>query len=171
MRLPVISKALQRYRVSRGYGVHSPFAYRFIIRVLRETLPYYGFDRLNSLRGDMSAADARLLFRITDFFRPAKVCVTGTHAAQARSIILAAAPRTRFTDTPEDADMTVAAAPLSAEGLADVRCPVIMTTRCPEPLWQHAIDTSARAMTFTNGRTGVIVNRSGLPRHDYRLRF
>lgn len=119
MRLPVISKALQRYRVSRGYGVHSPFAYRFIIRVLRETLPYYGFDRLNSLR----------------------------------------------------ADMTVAAAPLSAEGLADVRCPVIMTTRCPEPLWQHAIDTSARAMTFTNGRTGVIVNRSGLPRHDYRLRF
>ena len=67
MRLPVISKALQRYRVSRGYGVHSPFAYRFIIRVLRETLPYYGFDRLNSLRGDMSAADARLLFRITDF--------------------------------------------------------------------------------------------------------
>ena len=67
--------------------------------------------------------------------------------------------------------MTVAAAPLSAEGLADVRCPVIMTTRCPEPLWQHAIDTSARAMTFTNGRTGVIVNRSGLPRHDYRLRF
>ena len=43
MRLPVISKALQRYRVSRGYGVHSPFAYRFIIRVLRETLPYYGF--------------------------------------------------------------------------------------------------------------------------------
>ena len=66
MRLPVISKALQRYRVSRGYGVHSPFAYRFIIRVLRETLPYYGFDRLNSLRGDMSAADARLLFRITD---------------------------------------------------------------------------------------------------------
>lgn len=111
MRLPVISKALQRYRVSRGYGVHSPFAYRFIIRVLRETLPYYGFDRLNSLRGDMSAADARLLFRITDFFRPATVCVTGTHAAQARSIILAAAPRTRFTDTPEGADMTVAAAP------------------------------------------------------------
>lgn len=34
----------RRLRHSRGYGVHSPSAYRFIREVLCEHLPYYGYE-------------------------------------------------------------------------------------------------------------------------------
>lgn len=54
---------LQRLRHSRGFGVHSPFAFRFILEVLRENLPYYDYRQLPTRRG-------RLAFRLAACLQP-----------------------------------------------------------------------------------------------------
>ena len=33
--------AFKRYRHGKGFGIHSPFAFSFVLKVLRERLPYY----------------------------------------------------------------------------------------------------------------------------------
>lgn len=38
---------LARFRKRRGYGVHSPFAFRFITDVILETRPYYAYGELD----------------------------------------------------------------------------------------------------------------------------
>lgn len=67
---------LKRFRTSRGYGVHSPFAFRLITQVLRNHTNYYVFNRKYYCSRHIvrqsrhSAAFSRLLFRIAMFFRP-----------------------------------------------------------------------------------------------------
>lgn len=39
---------LARFRHRRGYGVHSPFAFRFITDVIYESHPYYAYRELDS---------------------------------------------------------------------------------------------------------------------------
>ena len=42
--------AFKRYRHGKGFGIHSPFAFSFVLKVLRERLPYYSYARLEALR-------------------------------------------------------------------------------------------------------------------------
>lgn len=65
---------LSRIRHRCGYGVHSPFAYRFITEVLYEDLPYYAYDELDK---DLSMMDMfrvrkvlHMLIRITNWQQP-----------------------------------------------------------------------------------------------------
>ncbi len=84
--------SLSRYKRSKGFGIHSPFAYRFITRVLHERLPYYAYSEI-MLRRHMSLnlarniakhprvismKNAKLLFRIANFFNPPAILQIGT---------------------------------------------------------------------------------------------
>ena len=84
--------ALSRKRRSRGFGVHSPFAFNFVMNVLGERNPYYAYEYLASLRHSiiatkghrrqmrvMSLKNAKMLFRITNYFNPSKLLQVGTH--------------------------------------------------------------------------------------------
>lgn len=76
--------ALSRRHRSGGFGIHSPFAFNFVLNVLRERLPYYAYDELLSLRNlvatsvkkykrhpaVISSKNAKMLFRITNYFKP-----------------------------------------------------------------------------------------------------
>ena len=42
--------ALDRYRRSKGYGIHSPFAFRFVLKVLRERSGYYAYQTIRDGR-------------------------------------------------------------------------------------------------------------------------
>ncbi len=90
--LRLYMNSLSRYKRSKGFGIHSPFAYRFITRVLHERLPYYAYSEI-MLRRHMSLNLARniarhprvismkntkLLFRIANFFNPAAILQIGT---------------------------------------------------------------------------------------------
>lgn len=150
-------RRLKRYRVGRGFSVHSPFAFYFITRVLREPLPFYCF------KSEITGRDERCLFRVVNYFRPATVALIGSDAdtSRARSVILKACPAATFTAVPSPAaDFTYATpgAPLPADfkvlyAAGPVAAP-------PRP-----------AMTFTNGRTLIAVRRPSLPSQAFTLSF
>lgn len=91
-RLKQLLTAPVRYKRSRGFGIHSPFAYRFITGVLREPLPYYAYaditrrrnmafnlaSRIEGHRRVISEKNARLLFRIAADVNPRVILQIGT---------------------------------------------------------------------------------------------
>lgn len=77
-----------RFRHGRGFGVHSPFAFNFILKTLRERTPYYAYPALDSLRHSikhdcrarhlMSCKHMRMLFRIVNRFHPGSILMLGS---------------------------------------------------------------------------------------------
>lgn len=84
--------ALRRYNRSRGFGIHSPFAFYFVRRVLRERCHYYAYEQLTKCRHTahrlianrkatkaiISQSNARMLFRITCYFVPRHILQIGS---------------------------------------------------------------------------------------------
>lgn len=101
-----------RWRRSHGFGVHSPFAYHFITKVLREKdAEYYayaeiaafcpkarraGFNEIFAGK-DMSIPEAHMLFRVLCHFNPSEVIEIG-HGHEVTNIILErAVPKAKIT--------------------------------------------------------------------------
>ena len=63
---------LRRFRHRKGYGVHSPFAFSFITRVVYEKGPYYKYDLFKQLPSSRleSTKIAKLLFRLVNYQQP-----------------------------------------------------------------------------------------------------
>ncbi|MBQ9077234.1 MAG: hypothetical protein IJY31_05260 [Muribaculaceae bacterium] len=94
--------ALHRYKRSKGYGIHSPFAFNFVLRVLREQCPYYAYDDIHYRRHRakklaakifrkphiISYSNAKMLFRITCFFSPETILQIGTSYGISTSAML-----------------------------------------------------------------------------------
>lgn len=82
--------AWTRFRRSRGFGIHSPSAYKLVTQVLGERLPYSAYDELHALRKGLqtigeqdliSDHDAQLLFRIVNHFTPQNILIVGVDSA------------------------------------------------------------------------------------------
>ena len=84
--------AWSRHHRSGGFGIHSPFAFNFVRTVLRQPKPYYAYSGIGQLvntikanttrrqRRDMDLLgehEARLLFRVTNFFNPHRILQAG----------------------------------------------------------------------------------------------
>ena len=84
--------AWSRHHRSGGFGIHSPFAYSFVRNVWRQRLPYYAYGGIHQLietvkqgttrrqRREMdliSEPEAKLLFRVTNFFNPLHILQFG----------------------------------------------------------------------------------------------
>ncbi len=93
--MPQLKKYLNawsRHHRSGGFGIHSPYAYRFVRNVWRQRLPYYAYGGIRQLIGTVAAGttrrqrremdligerEARLLFRVTNFFNPHYILQVG----------------------------------------------------------------------------------------------
>ena len=67
---------LRRSKHSRGFGVQSPWAYRFIRYVVNEHYPYYAYDDLSPLYGHLPKQEqklCRLYFRIANYWQAEQV--------------------------------------------------------------------------------------------------
>lgn len=92
---------LCRFRHRCGYGVHSPFAFEFITRVIYERTPYYKYEDLKQEQKKLAAEKGRhwakrestkvkqFLFRLVNRVQPATVVDVG--ASSAASLYLKAA--------------------------------------------------------------------------------
>lgn len=80
---------LRRIRHRCGYGIHSPFAFRFVTDVLYEPLPFYRFGELDRQLPLSQRFRIRrtlhMLFRISNHWQPAHMVVRaepGSHVCQ-----------------------------------------------------------------------------------------
>ncbi len=79
---------LRRLRYSRGFGVQSPWAYRFIRYVVNEHYPYYDYSHLNhEVYGLNKFARklCRLYFRLANYCQPTLVVDYGAGTMAYRS--------------------------------------------------------------------------------------
>jgi len=69
-----------------GHGVHSPFAFDLITKVIEEKRQYYCYERLSSARRQIqqnidkpcfSEGENRFLFRLANYFKPKTIFITG----------------------------------------------------------------------------------------------
>lgn len=108
--------AWSRHHRSRGFGIHSPFAFRFVREVLGQRLPYYCYEQLESLRarvvqldggrwrhnGVIKVKDAKQLFRITNEFNPAHILqITAGHAVTSASMLAVSSTSHLWLHQPE----------------------------------------------------------------------
>lgn len=150
-------RRFRRYRVGKGFSVHSPFAFYFITQVLRERLPYYCF------RSEIKRREERRLFRVVNYFRPARVALQGPEGdpclARARKIILKVSPHAEVVASPAEADFTFVSRGEIPEDFRNAAY-AVRASRHPEG-----------AMTFTNGHTLIAVRRHALPPQHFVLSF
>jgi predicted O-methyltransferase YrrM len=87
-------KLYRKLRYRKGYGVHSPFVYSLITKVIEEKASFYAFDEIEKLKTEMIAAGnplsrltahetqhrnyGALLFRIVNFFKCKNVLQLGS---------------------------------------------------------------------------------------------
>lgn len=152
----------ERFRHRRGFGIHSPFAYRFITEVLRQPLPYYAYRLLDT-------ADERLLLRICAFLDPAALITYGTVApirgAEAGSRPGGIGPALVLLGPDATAHQTDRA-------LEHLRRGHPLIALCPAPSRAEAIKQAAVGMTFANGRgTIVAIPRHGTPTQHFNVSF
>lgn len=103
MRIKRYLTALKRYHRSKGHGIHSPFAFSFVLNVLRCRLPYYAYDDIENMRSlaisrtksfwrhpkIISLKNAKLLFRIVNYFNPSEILQLGTNYGVSSASMLA----------------------------------------------------------------------------------
>ena len=154
----------RRFRHRCGYGVHSPFAFDLITRVIYEKRPYYGYAVLDkycrnfpALVRNVSKKVGRLLFRLANEVQPRQMLELGTGNGLS-ALCLAMAVKKCPVLTLDDADKLADARLFASCGNVDFhvgdmrqmllsRLPSLETldfvhfnTRCPERvLWEELL--------------------------------
>lgn len=159
----------------RGFGVHSPFAFDFIRRVISQPCDYYCYPQLAVLAHDagISAKSLKLVFRVALFFRPATVAVpAGKSSESFLAALLAASPRCRMSEEPEmavvtsDRDVGIALRCAAAGGV------VVFIGNIGRMQAAHRLWAEARCgMMFRGSRMAVYVGWCHLPRQLFNVWF
>ncbi|MDR1719656.1 MAG: hypothetical protein LBR67_05980 [Dysgonamonadaceae bacterium] len=138
MRLQGGIKIYRKLRCRKGHGVHSPFVYSLITKVIEEKHPYYVFERIESLRkqlqhngngfgsmlkaGSQSKRYGELLFRLVLFFRCKQVLQVGASLGMTTCYLAAADSGCRCFVIAQDADSLQLTQQLTAQlNLENVR--------------------------------------------------
>jgi len=94
LKFPNQIKLYRKLRYRKGFGVHSPFIYNLITKVIEEKTPYYFFDDIENFRKELLSREnplntltadetqhknyGALLFRLVNFFKCRNVLQIGT---------------------------------------------------------------------------------------------
>lgn len=127
---------LLRWHRSRGFGVHSPFAFHFITGILREEAQYYAYtdiDKATVGRERSDRRDLKAIFRAVCHLQPAKVVFVGQPDNALRVAVERAVPQ---------ADMQVMTPLGNADG------------ECPQPLAQFQGEKGRRFAVVVESLSG-----------------
>jgi predicted O-methyltransferase YrrM len=100
MRFPNTIKLYRKFRYRKGFGVHSPFTYNLITKVIEERSPYYAFEEIERFRRNLPPRrESRhrnygaLLFRTVRFLKCQTVLQIGAQSGVLALYISFAAKR------------------------------------------------------------------------------
>lgn len=184
--------SFNRYRRSKGFGVHSPFAYNFIVNVLRERLHYYSYNRIDGVAredGSISVQDARRLFRTVNYFNPSRVIITADCSPAAVKAIREVSHHIEIYNFNEM--VTGLEGEMLVVDKCDCKClhkfekvacrilseggTVVIYGMSSRPvnrsLFKSVNCCMEWGMTFTNGNMAVMTGRKDLPRQRFNLWF
>lgn len=89
-----------RFKTKRGYGVHSPFVFHFIVEILNCDYHYYAFSELDILRESLVAefrikplAYYHLLYRLSNYLNPSRIISVGNNNSTILSSFYLTAPK------------------------------------------------------------------------------
>ena len=164
---PVL-KYFNLWRHGRGFGIHSPFAFRFITEVLRLRTPYYAYRDIPD-RGRL-----RQIFRVVCHFRAQRVAVLSDVPGPIEAAVrrVGRAVQT-LKDNPDFvvADMRVATPEAIAAFIAGGARGAYLLN-CNRSMLDAVTATMSRGMSFDNCRgTAVIAALPHLPRQDFKVKF
>jgi hypothetical protein len=163
---------LRRWR-TYGFGIHSPFAYELMTKVIGERSEYYAYESLRQFHTDRYA-ELTLLLRLLCHFAPSEVAVAGSstaidtviHAYDSRVDIVPPAPDHRFLIVESANDLSPAATP----GTNSVIVVRHINHTPAKHLWRRLRKTYAsECMTFNDGRIGIICRRSMIPTQSFKF--
>ena len=156
---------------SHGFGVHSPFAFRFIREVLFQPYSYYAFYELeeNNAIGKQKKETLKRLYRLILYFSPAELTIAGEDEDISRMVEVA-----RYENkTKENISMLISG---NDSGDAGKDMDVIVRllnkreNRVIEEMKRNC-DIRGYGMIFYGKNMAVQVNDRRLPRCDYNVRI
>lgn len=162
-RLRRYSTAFGRYKRGKGFGIHSPFAFRFVLKVLRERNPYYAYAHLDALRSlviartrhhlrhprIISIKNAKIIFRVTNYFNPGTVLQIGTSYGISSASIMSVSSKSRLYLC----EARLAEYPVTTDVLADYRSRIEHFTDAAA-----GIDAYREALSTALTSTGITMN-------------
>ncbi|MCM1224393.1 MAG: hypothetical protein NC548_59090 [Lachnospiraceae bacterium] len=161
---------LKRYRHSRGFGVHSPFAYRLITECLRERLPYYAYAGFTGL-------EQCLAFRLAVFFQPRRIRGMGKEAERLVKAARKGCPKAIPADAPAVAafggvceDLLIIGPSFSLEpGWAPPMSAAVLVVANPGAVeaMRKSMAALGFGMSFIDGPTALFATFSALPRQSF----
>ena len=168
IKLKNIVTAAARLKRSKGFGIHSPFAFNFVVNVLRlsHRYRYYAYDVLPS-------GVARMIFRIANYYNPPVVteigagCFLGPFESRKSEafpqdsmpfVIVNLADETKTSRLHE-----------IASGYGVIIVCNIGSDKSLESLWNSLTVNLPSGMSFTNSKTGILVASPKLPRQHFAL--
>ncbi|MDE6484368.1 MAG: hypothetical protein K2L14_03115 [Duncaniella sp.] len=173
--LRLIRDAVIRYRRTRGFGVHSPFAYGFITQVLGCRYPFYCWDDLEAEvrdAGKIRWRDTRALFRTLNQMSPSVVYVAPGDAAGVKRVIEKWSGSCKITADSGEASFLILGdeAPEDVDSVIEGGKTVFFTT-VKNPMWKRLNAAMKRGQTFTNSVTGIVICNEKLPRHYFEISY
>lgn len=170
LRVPRPSRVVKRWWRSRGHGVHSPFAFDFILNTLRGPNPYYAFKEIDHMTRPRML---KLIFRVACRLKVTSASVDcAPHAEIVNTLYLynpaidfnSPAPQLVVTSTHRD--------PGSArECLARGGTVIVLGERRRDKAFAPFVEGMDRGMTFGCGRLLVAVGARHLPRQHFEVNF
>lgn len=157
---------INRRRHALGFGIHSPFAYRFVREVLRpgSHYAYYAYSR-----SQLQRPFARLLYRILIHLQPQTIAVYADAPEKAHwvEIINIALPHVRIVDHAADFSLIV--------GVTDTNIPHptghILFTDSKHPLIPELSKQMLHGHIYRNSRRTLIVSNPTLPFQSFDIAF
>lgn len=154
-------KAPLRYRTRRGFGVHSPFAYKYIMDVWSERWHYYAYS-------EISDKYCRLIFRTLNYLKPRTIMLYRTDNAIRRAVELGA-PQSVVTGCNTECyiiqgrmpDLSFAEKTESKANFAVIR----VQTDDEEILFKDV----SYGMSFGNSKIRIYIMLRKLPRQDFNV--
>lgn len=177
-----VSEAYRRWRHTRGYGVHSPFAYEVVKGAVRPGKPYryYAYEDIdNALESDNRRRyrrEARLLLRLAAFLG-ARSAFIPQHTVNAfRIALLGADSRMKVNSSlSEAADCDLVCSnrdyvPLDTLRplLADHR-KVLLLRRLPEGWREKLFDFMTDGLMLYGKENAIIIPREGMQKVAYSM--